>query len=207
MLHPISTNQVPRNGWSVTIEGCGPEIRSDHFITWVKEVSVRLQANGKDKHGWREWAIDLMCRQRPDIPSEDVDAAPQRAMTGDDVLRYLKTVWTGMEEGMLPVGEELQNKRVDTCMACPKLGYISCFIGCQTITETVNRFMVGRNVPKFPQIHKQACTACGCTASIKTMWPIDILKQIDERMGTQPDYPPSCWVVTESEDSGQQTTE
>ncbi len=181
------------------IPGCGPTIKSDHFLTFIKEISTRLQANGMDRHGWKAFYVDLMCEQRPDIPSEDVDAAPSRAMTGDDVKRFLVTAWEGMESGVQPVSEELQNQRVDTCLNCPQLGYISCFIGCQQITETVNKFMMGRNVPKFPQIHKMACQVCGCTASIKSMWPIDVLKAADERMGTTPAYPSNCWVVTESQ--------
>lgn len=199
MLWPVNINFVPRNGWTVDIEGCGPTIRSDHFSEFIKQLSVRLQANGKDRHGWKEFFVDLMCKQRPDIPSEDKDAAPTRAMSGDDVKRFLTTMWAGKENGAQPVPESLQNQRVDTCLACPKLGYISCFIGCQQITEIVNSFMMGRDVPKYPEIHKMACTVCGCTASVKSMWPIEILHEIDERMGTTPQYPSNCWVITESQ--------
>jgi len=198
MLVPVNTTIVPRGGWSVAIEGAGPTIVSDHWESFLHEIGKRLRVNNLDVHNWKNAAIDLMCQQRPDIESVDKDI-PTRTMTGSDVLRFLRTMWTSMEEGVKPVSEELQNQRIDTCLACPKLGYISCFVGCNTITETVASLMMKRDVPKFPQIHKMACTACGCTASIKTMWPISILARVDAESKTQPDYHPSCWVLSESE--------
>lgn len=198
MLSPVNTSQVPRNGWSVTIEGAGPEIRADNFSVFIREVFNRLQANGLDKHGWRAEAIDLMCRQRPDIVSEDLDAPQMPAKTSDDVMRFLKTMWKGLEEGVQPVSEDLQNQRIDTCLACPQLTHIACSMGCSSLSDTINRFVMGRNLPKYPVIHKQACSLCGCTCSIKSMWPIAILKDVDDKSATHPDYPPNCWMVTET---------
>lgn len=204
MLSPISTAVSPPHGWSVTIEGAGPEIRDYNFSAFIVMVSTRLQDNGLDKHGWRAWVIDLMCRQRPDIQSEDLDAPDHRSMTGDDVKRFLTTMWAIFEKGTEPVDFETQNRRVDICSACPKLGYISCFIGCSQITDVVNKFMAGRDVPKFPQIHKMACLACGCTASVKSMWPVAMLREVDAAMGVQPDYHPKCWMLTEVQPSSAQ---
>lgn len=197
MRRPTNFSIAPKGGWSVTIEGCGPEIRDYNFTAFMLEVHRRLASNGLDKHGWREYVLDLMCQQRPDIAQEVFDEPQKRAMTGEDVLRFLKTMWAGKEGGAQPVSEELQRQRVDTCMACPKLGYISCFIGCQTITHTVNSFMMGRDVPKFPQIHKMSCLECGCTASVKTMWPVDLLRKVDEQFELKPNYHLSCWMLTE----------
>lgn len=199
MLSPINTNLVPRGGWTVTIEGCGPEIKSDNFSDFIKQVSIRLQANKKDKHGWREWAIDLMCQQRPDIPNEEVGGPQIRAMTGDDVKRFLTTMWEIFEKGGIPVSEEIQNKRVNICEQCPRIGYISCHIGCSQITDVVNRFMAGRAIPKFPQIHKMACMECGCTASVKSMWPVPLLREIDKQMHIEPAYHPKCWMLAEDQ--------
>jgi hypothetical protein len=197
MLTPLNTSQVPRGGWSVTIEGAGPEIRGDNFSAWIREVFERLQANGLDHHNWRAETIDLMCRQRPDIPSEDHDAPQMPAKTADDVLRFLRTMWKGYEEGVKPVSDELQNRRIDTCLACPKLTHIACSIGCSSLSDTINRFVMGRNLPKFPEIQKQACSSCGCTVSVKSMWPVAILREVDEKSATHPNYPQNCWMVTE----------
>jgi len=198
MLHPINTTIVPHGGlWTVSIEGAGPPITAPTWHEFIKNISKRLQSNGLDKHGWKEWAIDLMCQQRPDIPSEDVGAPQTRGMTGDDVKRFLKTMWELFEQNSETVDFETQNQRVDICEKCPRLGYISCFIGCAQVTEVVNKFMAGRDVPKFPQIHRMACLECGCTASVKTMWPVEVLRKIDSEMQIQPNYPPNCWMVTE----------
>jgi len=199
MLTPVNTTICPAGGWSVTIEGAGPKIVADHFEVFIGQIATRLRANGMDVHNWKAKAIDLMCQQRPDIPCENKEV-PTRHMTGDDVLRFLKTMWKSMENGVKPVSEELQSQRIDTCLACPKLGFISCYIGCATITEAVAGLMVGRDrVKMFPKIHKMACTACGCTASIKTMWPLDILRAVDGEAQTQPEYDKNCWVLTENQ--------
>lgn len=195
---PINTTMVPPRGWSVDV-GLGPPIVSHNFNDFVRQIFVRLQANDADKHGWRDWALSLMCEQRPDIPCED-SAKNERAMTGDDVLRFLKSLWTAKEEGAVAVSEELQNKRVDTCLACPKLGYISCYVGCASISETLSAFLLGRKVPRIREIHKMSCMACGCSAEVKTMWPLDIIRQIDEKHGTKPDYHEKCWVLTEPQE-------
>lgn len=189
----------PPKGWSVTIPNAGPEIRNTNFAAFIAEVIKRLESNGMDHSGWKEQILHLMCQQRPDIECEDKDAPPQRAMTSDDVFRFLKTIWTSVEEGAIAVSEELQNQRVETCLACPRLGFISCFGGCSTIVEAVAKLTLGRSIRRHPDVHKKSCLECGCLSEIKTMWPLDILRKIDERSGTQPNYPPNCWVVTEAQ--------
>ncbi len=190
---------VPPGGWTIELDGLGPKIVSNNWSDFITQIRVRLEANGADKHGWKPWAINLMCEQRPDIPYEDDEERQSRAMTGDDVIRFLKSMWVSKEEGAIAVSQELQDKRVETCLACPKLGYISCFVGCSSIVETLAKFAIGRSIRRHADIHKMSCLACGCTAEVKTMWPLDVLHEIDKRMGTSPEYHPSCWILTEAQ--------
>lgn len=197
MLTPINTSVSPPNGWSVSIPDAGPEIRDFNFSVWITEVQKRLKANGLMKHGWRDWVIDLMCQQRPDIPSQDKEAPPERVMTSDDVRRFLQTMWDIKEQGSPVVSEDVQSARVETCLACPKLGFIQCFIGCGSVVEALSQMLLGRKIRHLEDIHKKSCTACGCHAEIKTMFPVEILRKIDEKHETKPQYHPSCWILNE----------
>jgi hypothetical protein len=203
MLTPINTSNVPSGGWSVTLEGAGPTIVSNHFTVFMQEVSTRLKSNGLDRHGWRQAVLDLMCHQRPDIPSEDLDAPPVRSFTGDDVARFLRTMIETKLQGAQPVSDDLQDSRIETCLACPKRGHIACSMGCGIISETLAQFAIGRKIRRHADIHKQSCTACGCYCEVKTMWPLDILKGVDERSGTKPEYAPGCWMLSEPHSSPQ----
>lgn len=178
--------------------GIGPKITSTNYADFLRQVFQRLSSNGADRHGWKEWAVDLMCQQRPDMECDDTESSA-RAMTGDDVWRFLTGMWEAKEEGIQPVSEELQNQRIDTCLACPKLGYISCFTGCGKMAEVLASFTLGRNIRKHPEVHKQSCLQCGCLVEVKTMFPIDILLKMDEKHGTKPEYHASCWILSEAQ--------
>ena len=196
MLTPTNTNLVPRGGWSVEIEGAGPPIVANHFSLFVKEIGKRLIANGLDKHGWREEALDLMCRQRPDIPCEDKEVQA-RAVTGDDVKRFVKTLYEAWEQGAKPVSIEEQERRAAICMECPMRGTVSCMGGCGALARALSDLTMGGSARNLPELHKQSCLICGCELSSLTMYPMEVLRAVDEKINFKTtEYPPNCWKLT-----------
>lgn len=195
MLAPINTNVVPPGGWTVTIKGAGPTIQANNWSLFIKEVFKRLVANKMDRHGWKEETVDLMCRQRPDIPSKDVDV-PTRDVTGDDVKRFLATIWEAWKAGAEPVSAEEQDRRAAICLQCPKKGYVSCMGGCGAMAQTLAEMTVGSKARLLPELHKASCLACGCELSTLTMYPLEVLKRVDKKINFQAsEYWEKCWKV------------
>lgn len=201
MLTPINTSAVPPKGWSLDIDKLGygplgPEIRSDNFSDFMRQIIVRLESNGGLPHGWREEVLDLMCRQRPDIPCEDTGLPPSRVATSDDAKRFIKTLWIAKREGAVAVSPEEQDRRGAICLQCPKRGYVSCFGGCGALVEMLSDLTLGSKARHLPELHKQHCTICGCELSSLTAYPLDVLQKVDAAMDFQSEpYPDFCWKV------------
>jgi hypothetical protein len=193
MLTPSNTAMAPPKGWSVTLENLGPEIRDTNFSEFIRQVRVRLESNKADHHGWREEVLHLMCTQRPDIPCEDT-ALPSRVVTGDDMRRFVRTIYETWKQGAQPVSIEEQERRAAICRACPKRGYVSCFGGCGAIAEAISELVIGTQAKVFPELNKTACMACGCEISTMILFPLDVIHAVDERTAFQPDqYHEKCW--------------
>lgn len=194
MLRPVNINSVPKNGWTVTIEGAAPEIVSDHFSDLIKKAHTRLEANGMASHGWRERVIHEMCKQRPDIQCEDDELPPSRVATSDDAIRFLKTLWIAMKDGAQPVSEEEQDRRASICLQCPKRGVVNCYGGCGTIAGLMADLVIGSKSKRIPELFKQHCTCCGCELSSLTTYPIEVLAKVDADINFQSsEYPVECW--------------
>ena len=196
MLTPVNTTLVPRGGWTVQIEGAGPPIVANHFSLFIKEVSKRLIANGLDKHGWREETLDLMCRQRPDIPCEDKEVNT-RAITGDDVKRFVTTLWEAWQAGAKPVSIEEQERRAAICMECPMRGNVSCMGGCAAMARALSDMTMGGSARNLPELNKQHCMVCSCELSSLTMYPLEVLQKVDEKINFKAgEYPANCWKIS-----------
>lgn len=193
MLTPVSTSQVPPGGWSVQIEGAGPPIKADHWSVFISEIRNRLIANGLDSHGWKERAIDLMCRQRPEIQSEDKEV-PTRSVTSDDIQRFVRTIWEAWKAGAQAVSAEEQDRRAAICVECPKKGYVSCFGGCGALAATLAEMTIHSKARSIPELHKASCMVCGCELSTLTMYPLEVLQKVDAKIGFKTEeYPDHCW--------------
>ena len=194
MLYPTNTTVVPRGGWTVTIEGAGPMISSITWSDFIKTISTRLIANGLDHHGWREEMIDLMCRQRPDIESFDNGAPPSRAVTSEDLKRFVRTIWEAKVNGAEAVSPEEQDRRAQICMACPKKGYVSCGGGCGAFSQLLSELTIGSKARSYPELHKTACIVCGCELSSLIMYPLDVLQAVDAKIDFKTsEYDAKCW--------------
>jgi len=196
---------VPRNGWTVTIDGAGPPITAPTWNEFVKNIAVRLRSNNLDHHGWREEAIDLMCRQRPDIASEEVDAPPERVATGDDAKRFVRTMWEAWKAGAEPVSDAEQDRRAELCLECPKRGYVACFGGCGAISAALSEMTMGAKTRFLAQLHKSHCTVCGCELSSLTRFPLDVLQEVDRKIDFKTgEYWSKCWKIQNIPPDGDQ---
>jgi len=197
MLTPKNNDIVPRGEWNVELPGCGPRIKSRHFKDFLQQVSKRLQANGLDRHDWREWVLDEMCKQNPGIECEDKDA-PRREVTGEDVWRFVRTLYTAWENGAQKVSDEEQNRRADICLNCPKRGYVSCN-SCGSLSKALSDLVLGTGCKRLAELHKQSCLVCGCELSSLVQYPLEVIQEIDQKLQFQTDsYPSRCWKVSDA---------
>lgn len=200
MRKPLNLSVVPQGGWHARFPD-SYEVRAQHSSDFLRQCFVHLEANGGDTGtGWQERVWDLCCQTHPELPYEDSEVK-ERTMGPDDVRRFLRTIWETWKEGAEPVSDELQNQRISTCLSCPKKGYTSCFGGCSGIASALSEFTMGRAIRQLPEIHKVSCMACSCYLETKTMFPVGILRTVDEKLGQKPDYWDStngrCWMLTE----------
>lgn len=196
MLSPTNTRTSPPQGWSVTIPNAGPEIRNVNFSAWIAEVIKRLESNGMDRHGWKEWVLDMMCRQRPDIPCEDLDNPRSREVTADDVKRFFRTIWEAWQDGATAVPQEEQDRRAAICIPCPSRGHVSCFGGCGTLAQIASEMVMGTKSKPQPELHKTSCLHCGCDCSLLIMFPLEVLQRVDEKIEFKSgEYPSHCWKI------------
>lgn len=201
MLTPINTTVVPRDQWNVELPGAGPRIKSMHFKDFLFQVSRRLQANGLDRHDWREWVLDEMCKQNPSIECEDKEA-PKREVTGEDVWRFVRTLYAAWEKGAEKVSAEEQNRRADICLSCPKRGYVSCN-SCGSLAQALSDLVMGTGCERLPELHKQSCMVCGCELSSLVQYPLDVIQEIDRKLEFQAEpYPSHCWKLSPAHDDG-----
>ena len=211
MKSPTNTTFVPRGGWSVEIPRAGPAIVADNFSVFIRTISSRLQANGLDKHGWKEWALHLMCEQRPDIPCVDTEEPAVRETTGDDIIRFVRTMYETWQAGATAVSDAEQDRRASICENCPKRAYISNCVGCGKLANMLSEMTVGSKAKGRPELHKTGCGVCGCEISSLIMFPLEVLQTVDAKIGfTTGAYPSHCWklgAVVNASDQPQRTGE
>lgn len=196
-FRPTNTAVVPPRGWTVDIPDAGPTIVSNNWSEFWSQVGLRLRTNGLDRHGWREWVMDLMCQQRPDIPCVD-DSLPSRDATGDDVRRFVRTIYETWKSGAQAVSDGEQDRRASICQTCPRRGYVSCLGGCGALAGALSEMTIGSKAKSRPELNKSACLVCACEISSLIMWPLDVLKAVDEKIGFEVgQYDPKCWKIQE----------
>lgn len=198
MKQPINTKTTPPRGWTIDFEGLGPLVSSNHFNDFMRQVYARLEANGTLTHDWREETLDLLCRQRPDIPCEDREL-PERAVTSEDVKRWFKSMWETWKSGAQAVSAEEQDRRASICRDCPKRGHVSCFGGCGAMAEALSQMIVGTKARSYPDLHKTSCLVCSCEITSLVLFPLEVIQKVDEEAGFKVgDYPEHCWKLKTS---------
>lgn len=197
MKVPKQKHVCPRGGWSLKFPS-GWSVSESHYAAFLQACREHMERNDmpypfNTSGGWQDRMWDQVCQQNPHIECEDTDK-PERIIDGNDVLRYLRTMWSSFEKGALAVNDEEQNRRLSICLTCPRMGYISCFIGCNSIAHVLSEFIIGRKINRREETNNKSCLACGCSIEVKTMWPLDVIKDVDAKMGITPDYAPNCWI-------------
>lgn len=198
-LKPKNTMMVPTKGWSVELPDLGPKIVSINYGEFIAMIKRRLESNGKDTPGWKDDALDLMCRQRPDIECEDDGTVVSREVTSDDVKRFVSTLIEAKRQGAKPVPVEEQERRASICAVCPNKGHVSCFGGCGTLATMLSELVVGANSNPHPDLHKMSCLSCGCELSSLILYPIEVLHAVDEKINflARP-YDSKCWKLPQN---------
>lgn len=200
MLEPENTSITPNGDWTVDIPGCGGKIKHDHFSVFRRLVHERMIANGLDKHGWWEYAQDLMCRQRPDIPCVDV-SKPRQALTIDDVVRFVSLLDRAVQDGAQPVDDTEYERRLSICKACPKRQYVESHGGgpvcggfCGWFSRALSNLVMGVRSNTLNELFKKSCPVCGCEITSMARYPLDLLHEVDSKTGFLTDgYPENCW--------------
>ncbi len=198
MKKPSCFEVAPKGGFAVTFP-TGITIASLYDSEFLRNCKLHMEENVmpypfNTSGGWQDRMWHQCCIQNPDMKCADSDR-PERSIGADDILRYARTMWVTLTQGGETVSQEEQDRRVDICLKCPKIGVVSCFIGCNTITEALSGFILGRSIRRINEVHKQSCMACGCPIEVKSLWPISVLKQVDNDLGLTPDYNRSCWMI------------
>lgn len=181
------------------LEGLGPKITSNNFSDFMGQVRVRLESNGKDFHGWREDVLDLLCHQRQDIKCVDKESR-SRETTGADLRRFVRTLYAAKKAGAEPVSKEEIDRRAAICFSCPNRGHVACFGGCGWLAEVISEMVVSAKGNSHPELHKTACLSCGCETSSLILYPIEVLRKVDEEVNflAMP-YSPQCWKRPENQ--------
>lgn len=198
MKKPLNTTIVPRGGWSIHIPETDTTLNSVHPSELLSKVRVHLESNGLDwGRDWKDKVWDMVCEQNSGVECEDSEGVKVRGWDGNDLNRFLKTMWTAWKDGVEPVSQEEQNRRISICLSCPKITNGAC-AACTGIAHFISQFTIGRKLEKHPDVYNKICSECKCNIESKTMFPVSVLKEVDQKMQSQPDYHSSCWMREEA---------
>lgn len=194
MLKPKDLNSSPPGDWKVVAPETGVAFKHFSFSALLKQIRSCREGMGLSTGGdWIERVQEAVCQQNPDVPCFDEDR-PERVWLGEDVWRFLTTLKEAVMGGMEPVSTEEQTRRIDICAVCPKKVVIGCR-WCGALGGMITELLAGRKAPNIEAVYKQSCGACGCDIASKTVYPLDILKRVDEKLDNKPDYAPGCWML------------
>lgn len=191
MKTPRNLSATPRGNWSFIDPVTQMPVSHPHHMAFLQKVAETRRANGHVLSGnWEHEVWDEVCRQNPQIDCIDTDV-PEIPVTADEVHRFLNTVreFAGAEL----VSEEEHIRRANICLGCPKLANVHCK-WCGWAAGVITELLGGRRLHRVAELHKKGCQACKCNLDTKTYYPTDVLRRVDEKMGTQPDYWQGCWM-------------
>lgn len=194
---PICEHIAPRGGFRVTFPS-GYTVAELHPNEFIRRCAEHMKLNHFPlpfnlSTGWQDRMWDQCCKQNPDIECQNAPRL-ERGVTGDDIKRFLRTLIEFKQAGAVAVSQEEQDRRIDICSRCPKLGVVNCYGGCGSLAMYLEHFISGRDLTKITTVHKKSCMACGCSVEAKTLYPKDVLQKVDQLMDIQPEYWANCWL-------------
>lgn len=193
MKRPLNESIVPTGArWKYHDPLTGVPFSTNDLTVLLQQVRAQRRANGIPvEGGWDQVVLDELCAQNENVPCFEA-GEQQIHMTGDDVKRFLTT----LEEqfGRELVSDEEHRRRADICLACPKIGDVACTFPCGWVSRKLTELLGGRQIHRPAELYKRGCLACGCDVTAKTHYPLEVLKQVDEKLGKQPDYWTGCWM-------------
>lgn len=193
MLRPVTTDICPPKGWRYRFPETGHEVTAPHPSLFLNECRVHMEANGLPiQPGWKQKIWNEACQQHPEWSCED-DGQIKRDWESGDVWRFLTTLWEAMEQGATQISREEQIRRLEICKQCPKKTIIQCSLGCGKLAEILSRLALGGSKPIQHELHKHHCGVCGCELTSLTSYPLEVLRAVDEKLGTGGDLPEGCW--------------
>lgn len=196
MKQLLDTSRPVSGMWTYTQPETGVVIKDIHWNGFLKRIRAHRLANDLPlQAGWVDELQDTLCRENPDLPCQEVGYV-ERRYTQDDVQRFVSTMLELNASNEL-VSEEEQRRRIDICAICPKNISMGGCKFCVWLAQKTTQLLAGRKIHRVSETHKRACGACGCDITSKTAVPMAVLKVVDEKLGTTPDYDSRCWMLTE----------
>lgn len=196
MKQLLDTTRPVSGMWTYTQPETGVVIKDIHWNGFLKRIRAHRLANDLPlQAGWVEELQDTLCQANSDLPCEEVGHVA-RHYTQDDVQRFVSTMLELNASNEL-VSEEEQRRRIDICAICPKNISMGGCKFCVWLAQKTTQLLAGRKIHRVSETHKRACGACGCDITSKTAVPMTVLKVVDEKLGTVPDYDSRCWMLEE----------
>ncbi len=196
MKRPLDLSRPIGGAWTYTQPETGVTLKEQHHKAFLTKIRNHRLANDLPLHGgWADEVWDTVCRENPSIPQETIGEVP-RYYSMDDAQRFITTMRELNKSNEL-VTEEEQRRRIDICATCPKNGVIGSGGGCKFcawMAQQITEVLGGRPIHRVAEVSKRSCMACGCSIIAKTAVPLDVLTQVDEKLGSTPDYDLGCWM-------------
>lgn len=193
MRHILNTNHPVGGMWTYTQPETGVTLADWSWAAFLKKIRDHRKACELSvEPGWVDEIHEDVITNNPKLEWEEV-GSKRRWFTGDDIRRFLTTMNELRKHGEM-VSEEEHRRRLDICAVCPKNGQISCG-GCGWLAKELTALMGRRRVHRAPEVFRRSCLACGCDITSKALMPMAVLKQVDEKIGSTPEYAPGCWML------------
>lgn len=198
MKIPKDKQMIPAGGWKVTLEN-GIVIEQKHPGVFLAKAFQALEASRLyTGEGWQDAIWHQTCEQNPHIACIDTDK-PEIVTGWADVRRFFVTLGDLIGSGRPLVEPEVQEKRIQTCLACPNNVDLGACSSCGWVAARLSELAGGRKIKDEPLVHRRGCKSCGCEISIKTAYPLNVLHEVDKRLELKEPYDSNCWVLNEDQ--------
>jgi hypothetical protein len=193
MITILDKTTTPPGGWHYTEPDTGVKFSGLSYVALVAEIRRhRIAMSLPVGSEWLPVFEHTLALQNPGAKQQE-EGAKQRQLSADDIVKFV-TVVKELLSGEELVSVEEQTRRANICASCPKKGVVACKY-CGWLTRELTHMLGGRRVPRATEIFKHSCMACGCDLTAKTACPLPVLKRVDEKIGSTPEYAPGCWML------------
>lgn len=192
MKYPTTPHRVPTGGWQYTDPDTAISFKSNHIDALLAKVRKSRIAN--DHKVGAEWVVSFyngLCDQNPHIKCSE-EGKQEVQWNGDDLAAFLGTLLDMRKSDQGQVAQDEYDRRVGICLRCPKRAVLNCAT-CGFFGSLLQRAIAGVNIIDATA-YPMSCLACGCSITSKALYPLDVLRGVDEKLGRSPDYVPECWM-------------